>query len=68
MKKLRAIFFITLLSLSVAAQKSADYGIYGVSHHILAINTQKVILALPAGGLFYSITYIPVSRSGQMFL
>jgi len=61
MKKLRAIFFITLLSLSVAAQKSADYGIYGgVSSYLGDINTSRLFYSpLPAGGLFYRYNLHP---------
>lgn len=70
MKKLRAIFFITLLSLAAAAQRNADYGIYGgVSSYLGDINTSRLFYSpLPAGGLFYRYNLHPRQSIRANFL
>lgn len=61
MKKLTVIFFFTILSFSVSAQRSADYGIYGgVSSYLGDINTNRLFYSpMPAGGFFYRYNLHP---------
>lgn len=61
MKKLTVILFITFMSLSVTAQRRADYGILGgVSSYLGDINTNRLFYSpLPAGGLFYRYNLHP---------
>lgn len=61
MKKLTVILFLTLLSLSVSAQRSADYGIYGgVTSYLGDINPGRLLYRpQPAGGFFYRYNLHP---------
>jgi len=61
MKKLTVFLFITILSLSVSAQRSADYGIYGGATSYLGdINTSRLLYSpLPAAGLFFRYNLHP---------
>ena len=61
MKKLTVILFLTLLSLSVSAQRSADYGIYGgITSYLGDINPGRLLYRpQPAGGFFYRYNLHP---------
>jgi hypothetical protein len=61
MKKLTVILFFTILSFSVSAQRSADYGIYGgVTSYLGDINPGRLLYRpQPAGGIFYRYNLHP---------
>jgi len=61
MKRIPWIFLLISLSVSVTAQRNADFGIFGgVSSYIGDINTTRMLYSpLPAGGLFYRYNIHP---------
>jgi len=70
MKKLTVILFISALSLSVTAQRNADYGVFGgVSSYLGDINPNRLFYSLlPAGGLFYRYNLHPRQSLRANFL
>ncbi len=70
MKKLTVILFISALSLSVTAQRNADYGVFGgVSSYLGDINPNRLFYRpLPAGGLFYRYNLHPRQSLRANFL
>jgi hypothetical protein len=61
MKRIPWIFLFLSLSVAVAGQRNADYGIFGgVSSYIGDINPSRLMYApLPAGGIFYRYNFHP---------
>jgi hypothetical protein len=61
MKNFYLFFLLVPLSLSLAAQRQADFGVFaGVSSYIGDINTNRLMYSpLPAGGVFYRYNLHP---------
>jgi len=61
MKRIPWIFLFISLSVSVAGQRNADYGIFGgVSSYFGDINPSRLVYSpLPAGGVFYRYNFHP---------
>jgi len=61
MKKIPGLLLLFVLSLSVAGQRSADYGVYGgVTSYLGDINPNRLFYRpQPAGGLFYRYNLNP---------
>jgi hypothetical protein len=61
MKKLNCFFLLAILSLPLAGQRNADYGVFGgVSSYMGDINPGKLLYApLPAAGVFYRYNLHP---------